>query len=138
MDDYRTFQRKQSFLHRTFTFDGCMTVSQFWTELGIRMISCVCGAILACILIAVVVPGDTQELIVVANNVVPIFVVVWWLPVIPMTRRRLRDAGYTAKSYLWLLLPGIGTLVFLVRLCAKSVVGQKDRSSDFCDACYYE
>ena len=34
----------------------------------------------------------------------------------------LRDAGFTAKSYLWLLLPVVGWLIFIVkRLCARSV-----------------
>lgn len=42
------------------------------------------------------------------------------VPLLAITVRRLRDAGYSAKSFLWLLLPGIGGIAFLVRLCTKS------------------
>ena len=37
-----------------------------------------------------------------------------------LSRRRLRDVGYGAKSYLWLLLPVVGWIIFLARLCSKS------------------
>ncbi len=38
-----------------------------------------------------------------------------------MTVRRLRDAGYTAKALIWLLVPGIGMLALICRLCEVSV-----------------
>ena len=42
------------------------------------------------------------------------------IPGLAITVRRLRDAGYSAKSYLWLLLPIVGWTVFVIRLCAKT------------------
>lgn len=138
MENYRAFRRKQSFLHRTFTFSGSMTPSQFWSGLGLRLIGCICGVILVCILIAAVVPGDTEELIAVANIGVSIFGVAWLLPVIPMSRRRLRDGGFSAKTYLWLLLPVIGWIVFVARLCAKSVEVNAAEASDYYNSYYYE
>ena len=42
------------------------------------------------------------------------------LPCIAITVRRLRDAGYSPRTFLWLLVPGIGMIAFLVRLFSKS------------------
>jgi len=42
------------------------------------------------------------------------------LPLFAMTFRRLRDAGYGPKSFLWLLIPVIGQFAFLARLCTNS------------------
>ena len=42
------------------------------------------------------------------------------IPLLSLTVRRLRDAGYSAKNLFWLLIPGIGAIVFLVRLCSES------------------
>ena len=42
------------------------------------------------------------------------------LPLLAITVRRLRDAGYGPKSFLWLLLPVIGQIAFFARLCTNS------------------
>ena len=42
------------------------------------------------------------------------------VPLLAITVRRLRDAGYSAKSFLWLLVPVIGQIAFFARLCSKS------------------
>ena len=42
------------------------------------------------------------------------------VPLLAITVRRLRDAGYGPKSFLWLLLPVIGQIAFFARLCTNS------------------
>jgi uncharacterized membrane protein YhaH (DUF805 family) len=107
-------------LWQLFTFSGYIGMGEFWSELGVRLIYLVCAAIILCIAIVVLIPGTTQELIAITDVAVPVLAVIWAIPIIAMTRRRLRDAGYSAKSYLWLLLPVIGWLIFVLRLCGKS------------------
>ena len=43
-------------------------------------------------------------------------------PTFAITSRRLRDAGYSPKSFFWLLVPVIGMIAFAARLFSKSVV----------------
>ncbi len=42
------------------------------------------------------------------------------VPMIAVCIRRLRDAGYSAKSFFWLLIPVLGGFAFLARLLAPS------------------
>ena len=44
------------------------------------------------------------------------------LPMLAITVRRLNDAGYSVKTFWWLLVPVMGQLAFLVRLLSKSNV----------------
>ena len=96
-----------------------MERGEFWSEVGVRVIGFICAAIMLCILLAVLVPADTQELINLVDVTILILGLCWGVTIIAMSRRRLRDAGFGAKSYLWLLLPVVGWIVFLVRLCKK-------------------
>lgn len=50
-----------------------------------------------------------------------IYSVAAFIPGLAITVRRLRDAGHTWLSYFWLLLPVIGWIIFIVRLCKKSI-----------------
>ena len=118
--DKRLFKRG-NFLFRTFSFKGYISVSAFWSDLPIRLISLFCAVILMCIAVSVCVPGEVEEIVTLCQWIVPVLALLWLIPVIPLTRRRLRDAGYTAKAYLWLLLPVIGWIIFIIKLCAKSV-----------------
>lgn len=43
----------------------------------------------------------------------------FFLPMLAVTVRRLNDAGYSVKSLLWLLIPGIGMIAVLARLCTE-------------------
>lgn len=113
--------KKRNFLYRTFSFSGYITAGNFWSEIGIRLIEFFCASIFLCIAVSVLVPGDTEDLIDLVHILVPALGLLWAVPIVPLTRRRLRDAGYSAKSYLWLLLPVIGWIVFIVRMFAKSV-----------------
>lgn len=119
MNKYKMYQ-KPNFFRRNFSFAGTMGAADFWSELGIRVIGLLCAAIILCILIVLVVPGDTEQLIEIVDMVMPFLAIIWMIPIIAMTRRRLRDAGHSAKSYLWLLIPAIGLIIFVVLLCGKS------------------
>ena len=122
--DKRLFEKK-SFLWRMFTFSGYISPGQFWSEIAIRVIGFFCATIILCIVLSASMAGDTADVIARVNVLVPILGAVWSLPVIALTRRRLRDAGYSAKSYLWLLIPVAGWIVFVLRLCARTVPRKK-------------
>ena len=98
-----------------------MTAGAFWTDAAVKVISCLCAIILVSIALAVFLPLETEALIQIANRVACGMIVLWCLPVLRNTRRRLRDAGYTAKAYLWLLLPVIGWIIFIALLCKKGL-----------------
>ena len=44
------------------------------------------------------------------------------VPSLSIAVRRLKDAGYSWKSLLWSLLPLVGWIIVLIRLCRPSVV----------------
>ena len=117
--DKRLFDKKY-FLWRYFTFSGYISRGQFWTEIAMRFIGYFCAVILLCIVVSAALPLDTEEIIALMDILIPILSILWLIPIIILSRRRLRDAGYSAKSYLWLLLPVVGTIVFLIRLCART------------------
>ena len=117
--DKRLFDKKY-FLWRSFTFSGYITPAQFWSEIAIRLISFFCAVIILCMVLSAKMTGDSAEIVAMANKLVPVLGILWLIPVAALTRRRLRDAGYSAKSYLWLLLPIVGWIVFVIRLCAKT------------------
>lgn len=45
-----------------------------------------------------------------------------FVPLLAACVRRHTDAGYSAKSFCWLLVPCIGGIAFIARLCAKSKI----------------
>ena len=117
--DKRLFDKKH-FLWRKFTFSGYISRGQFWTEIAMRSIGYFCAVILLSIAVTVALPLDTEGIIALMDILIPILDVLWLIPIVILSRRRLRDAGYSAKSYLWLLIPGIGVIAFLARLCART------------------
>ena len=44
-----------------------------------------------------------------------------FIPGLAITVRRLRDAGQSWKNFFWILLPLIGLIVFIVKLCKDSI-----------------
>ena len=118
--DKRLFQ-KRYFLWRGLTFSGFISPGQFWTEIAMRIIGFFCATIVLCIVLSVSMPADVEDIVALVNILVPIMGAFWLIPIIVLTRRRLRDAGYSAKSYLWLLIPVVGLIVFVVRLCARTL-----------------
>ena len=51
-----------------------------------------------------------------------VFVFGSFLPMLAITVRRLNDAGYSVKSFCWLLIPVLGQIAFFARLLSKSNV----------------
>ena len=111
---------KKYFLWRMFTFSGYISPGQFWSEIAIRIIGYFCAVIILCIVVSSGMQADTETIIGVVNVLVPLLGVIWVIPILALTRRRLRDGGCSARNYLWLLLPVIGWIVFVVKLCAPT------------------
>ena len=112
---------KRYFLWRSLTFSGYISPAQFWTEIAMRIIGFFCATIILCIVLSATMQADTEEIIKRVNILVPLLGVLWMIPIAALTRRRLRDGGYTAKTYLWLLVPVVGLVVFVVRLCSRTL-----------------
>ena len=96
-----------------------MPVGKFWSECAIGAISYLCALVVMMIVLSSVLDVDTERLTQIVNYAACVLAVLWCIPIARNSRRRLRDAGYSAKAYLWLLLPVVGWLVFLVLLCKK-------------------
>ena len=97
-----------------------MGVARFWSECGVQLISYLCASIIMTMVLSVTVKVSTERLTRIVEYCACGLAVLWCIPIIRNTRFRLRDAGYTAKSYLWLLLPIVGWIIFIARLFAKS------------------
>ncbi len=110
-----------------------MTVTAFWSDCAVRVISYLCALILMTIVLSVVLPVSTQLLTNIADVAAIVLAVLWCIPVIRNTRRRLRDTDHTAKAYLWLLLPVIGWIVFVALLCKKGKQLTPEESEHFID-----
>lgn len=98
-----------------------MSVSMFWSECAVSVISCLCAVIILTLVLSVTLPVSTERLTQIAEYSACAMALLWCIPIAVNTRRRLRDAGYSAKAYLWLLLPFAGWLVFVALLCKKGV-----------------
>ena len=104
-------------------FSGRTSRKDFWTAwlvyicFGIPYLSFV--SFIAYFLLAqqLVNPDALDSLL---SFLVSIRTMAFIIPGIALNVRRLRDAGYGPKSFFWLLLPGIGMIAFVARLCMKS------------------
>lgn len=113
-------------LFRKLKASQTMTVIAFWSECATQAIGCFCSMIGLLILLSVVIGDDMEKINRFAEYGTIALIVLWSIPVIRNTRYRLQDAGYGKKTYLWLLLPVIGWIIFIVRLCAKSLPRKGD------------
>ena len=98
-----------------------MTASMFWSEFAVKVISYLCALIILMMILSVTLPVSAERLSEIMDYVAIVVAVLWCIPIARNTRFRLRDAGYTPKAYLWLLLPVIGWIAFIVILFAKSI-----------------
>ncbi len=98
-----------------------MSAAVFWSELCLKIISYFCAVIIMILILSSVLDETTERLTLIVEYVALGMVPLWCIPIARNTRCRLRDAGYTAKAYLWLLLPIVGWIVFIVLMCAKSL-----------------
>ncbi len=118
--------KKRNFLYRLFTFSGYIGKGEFWSSMVSRLVSWFCAVVAMCIAVSVTVKGETGEIVDLCEHLAAVLAVLWAIPVVALTRRRLRDGGLSPKNYLWLLLPVIGWIVFIVRLCAPSMPPSKE------------
>lgn len=117
--------RGNAWLRRKLKQKQRMSVGRFWSECGVKVISYLCAVIVMTMVLSVVLKVSTERLTQIVEYSACALAVLWCIPIVRNTRYRLRDAGYTAKAYLWLLLPVIGWLVFVALLCAKGKPEQK-------------
>ena len=103
-----------------------MSAAIFWAECATSVISYLCATIMMTLILCVTLQVDTPELTRIVEITALAMIPLWCIPIAFNTRRRLRDAGYGPKAYLWLLLPVIGWAVFIVLLCAKSIPKKPD------------
>ena len=106
-----------------------MGAGTFWSECAIGAISYLCADIIMVMVLSVALPVSEETLTQTVNICAAVLAVLWCIPALRRTRMRLRDAGYTAKAYLWLLLPVAGWLVFAGLMCAKSLPQTPENAS---------
>ena len=117
---------KKYFLWRMFTFSGYISPGQFWSEIALGIIGFFCAMIILCMVLSATMTGSVEEIIDRTYVWLRLISIFWVIRFAALSRRRLRDAGYSAKSYLWLLIPVIGQIAFIARLCAKTVKRKPD------------
>ena len=99
-----------SCLKRYVKFSGRACRSEYWFWcLATFLIGFVIG------LLVVALPLE------VVNMLSNVLTLVFFLPGLAVAVRRLHDAGHSAWSLLWLLLPVIGWIILLVYYCKPSV-----------------
>lgn len=118
-------KKKQNIFRRFYAFSGKMTTVEFWSELGTEFVWAICAMIGLVLVLSVVIPGDSQAVLDALDIAVPIYGCLVLVRFAALSRRRLRDAGYGGKTYLWLLLPVAGPVILILVLCAKSASDQK-------------
>ena len=103
-----------------------MSAGMFWSEFGIQVVSYFCAVLIVAMILSATLNTSTEKVIQIVEYTALCMVPLFCIPIIRNTKRRLRDAGYTAKAYLWLLLPVIGWLIFVFLLLKKSVPRKPD------------
>ena len=112
--------RKPNILRDFFAFSGRVSANAFWSSFFVSLVIVFCLLIVVCMVVSAAVPGDVEELAKIMDWISAGMGAIWFVRITALSRRRLRDAGYSAKSYLWLLLPVVGFIVLFVRLCVRS------------------
>ena len=97
-----------------------MSAASFWSECGIKVINWLCTVIVLAMILSAALPLPVAELTRIVEYTALAMALLWLIPIARNTRYRLRDAGYGPKAYLWLLLPLIGWLIFIVLMFAGS------------------
>ncbi|WP_416395346.1 MULTISPECIES: DUF805 domain-containing protein [unclassified Curtobacterium] len=103
-------------------FRGRATRPEFWWFI---LFSTVVGTALGAA--NVVTPAGT---VMVGSALSGVWSVVVFVPTLAVTVRRLRDAGHRWQNVFWLLLPVVGFVVLVVRLCEPGVPNGPERSGD--------
>lgn len=100
---------------KTFDFRGKSGLKEYWFAVLYNLIFSFCT-----ILIAIPFVVDLQVFYNVSIAVSSLYEVVIFLPMLALTVRRLHDANHSARAFLWLLLPFVGEIIFIIYLASPS------------------
>lgn len=100
-------------------FHGTTTVGEFWLNYLWFILVGIFFLISVPVVSVVVFRLSVDEYMRVFEILRAAYGVVNVVPLCAVTVRRLNDAGYSWKSLFWLLVPGIGLLAILARLCTN-------------------
>ena len=115
MKDYLNFWKRYIDFHGRSTVSEFLNAWMWYIFTGFLIMICSPMIMFACSNM------DVHAVAGISKTLFSIFGFVSLSPCLAITVRRLRDAGYSPKSFFWLLLPGIGSIAFIVRLFSKSV-----------------
>ena len=107
-------------------FKGRTSVRGFWTALLMHFVVVLFLQILVLVFLILATKMQTYEVQIVLEITNFIVAISSVCPSLAITARRLRDAGYSLRSMFWLLLPGLGFIAILARLCSRSVVSKSE------------
>ena len=102
-------------------FKGRTPVRDFWISLLVHFIVVLFMQMLVLVLLILLTEMNAHEVLIVLSIQNFAVALCSICPCLAITARRLRDAGYSLHSMFWLLLPGIGYIAILARLCDRSL-----------------
>lgn len=108
------------FWRRYSDFSGKTTRSNYWVAMLLHYVLTVLLVVFIPIFLIAILELNIENALTIFYLVYSLFALASVVPHLAITVRRLRDAGFSAKSFFWLLVPGVGAIAFLVRLCTKS------------------
>ena len=101
-------------------FKGRTSVRGFWVAYVVWHCVAFASIIIPGVFAVLVLRWAPEEATNLANSISAVYCLISVVPILSLTVRRLRDAGYGPQSFWWLLLPGVGGIALFVRLLAPS------------------
>lgn len=108
-------------MEQYFKFDGTAPRSEFW---AVTLINGICAVILMIAALAIIAIDSTFATVLGAIALIAVLVVSYWVTVANCIRR-CRDAGINPWWTLAIIIPYVGTVVFIVLGCLKTDEGTK-------------
>ena len=108
-------------MEQYFKFDGTTQRSEFWS---VTIINAICAVILVLAALAIMSLESTFAVALGVIALIATIVASYWLT-IATTIRRCRDAGINPWWTLAIVIPYVGTIVFIVLGCLKTDEGTK-------------
>lgn len=108
-------------MEQYFKFDGTTQRSEFW---AVTIINAICAVILVLAALAIMSLESTFAVALGVIALIATIVASYWLT-IATTIRRCRDAGINPWWTLAIVIPYVGTIVFIVLGCLKTDEGTK-------------
>ena len=106
---------------RAFDFSGRTSRSRFWQAIGWECLLRLMFLLFVPLTVVLCTDLSAQQIASAIDLAGRVYGFCLLISLTSMTVRRLRDAGYSAKALFWLLVPGIGMLALICRLCEKSI-----------------